>query len=75
MNNKVLYLFTNTRSVINAQKVIVKHKLDCRVVPVPRRISSECGMSLETHTIHEAEIDSVLIAARIVFNKHHFDAV
>ena len=44
---KALLLFKTTRHAIKAEKLCKNHWVDVRVVPVPRNISSECGMSLE----------------------------
>lgn len=44
---RYLALFTSTRAVIQAERLCNKNNLTCRVIPVPRSISSECGMALE----------------------------
>ena len=40
-------LFENTRAVIQAESQLKAAAVECRVMPVPRAISSECGMCLE----------------------------
>ena len=40
-------LLENTRAVIRAEEHLNKLDIPCRVMPVPRAISSECGMCLE----------------------------
>ena len=40
-------LVENTRAVIQAEASLKKLEVPCRVMPVPRAISSECGMCLE----------------------------
>lgn len=42
----VLLIFTSTRAVIKAEECLRGNGIDCRVVPVPKEISSECGMAL-----------------------------
>lgn len=42
-----LALFQSTRAVIQAERLCKKNNLSCKVIPVPRSISSECGMALE----------------------------
>jgi hypothetical protein len=39
-------LFQSTFALINAQKICKVEGVSVRVVPVPREISSDCGMSL-----------------------------
>lgn len=43
----LLLLFQSTRDVIKAERACNKAAIPVDVVPVPRSISSECGMALE----------------------------
>lgn len=43
----MLFLFQSTHDVILAERAIRTRKIPCRVIPVPRSISSQCGMALE----------------------------
>jgi len=45
--NKVIAVFESTRAAINAEKLCTKNAVPCQVIPVPRDISSECGIALE----------------------------
>lgn len=47
MNTRTLVLFQNTRSVIKAERICIEANIKCKVIPVPREISSECGMAIE----------------------------
>ena len=51
-----LALFHSTRAVIRAERLCREHRVSCRVIPVPRQISSECGMSIE----YEADDEGAL---------------
>ena len=51
-----LALFRSTRAVIRAERLCGANGIRCRIIPVPRTISSECGMAIE---IDENEIGSV----------------
>lgn len=42
-----LLLFQSTRAVIKAERICKKNGVYCRIIPVPRTISSECGMAIE----------------------------
>jgi hypothetical protein len=42
-----LALFQSTRAVIRAERLGKKHGIRCSIIPVPRGISSECGMAIE----------------------------
>lgn len=69
MDKKILYLFKNTRSVVKAQNELVKNRLKCLILPVPRNISSECGMCIETLVENEIMVDKLLEKIDINFNK------
>ncbi|MBN2616851.1 MAG: DUF3343 domain-containing protein [Spirochaetales bacterium] len=69
MDKKILYLFKNTRSVVKAQNELVKNRLKCLILPVPRNISSECGMCIETLAENEIMVDKLLEKIDINFNK------
>ena len=42
-----LLLFRTTRAVIKAERLLRRNTMYCKTIPVPRTISSECGMALE----------------------------
>jgi selenide,water dikinase len=42
----ILLLFISTRAVIKAEECLRANAVDCQVVPVPKDISSECGMAI-----------------------------
>lgn len=44
---RTLLLFKTTHDVIKAERLCRKAGLPVQVIPVPREISSECGMALE----------------------------
>jgi hypothetical protein len=44
---KTIATFRSTRNVIKAEKLCRALNINCKVIPVPRGISSECGMALE----------------------------
>lgn len=41
-----LMIFNSVHSVMRAEKVLRKAGFDVRVMPVPRMLSSDCGLSL-----------------------------
>ncbi|MBD3419995.1 MAG: DUF3343 domain-containing protein [Chitinivibrionales bacterium] len=45
--NKALLLFESTRSVIKAERICQNHGIAVKAIPVPRSISSQCGVALQ----------------------------
>ncbi|WP_368074084.1 putative Se/S carrier-like protein [Shewanella sp. MEBiC00475] len=43
--------------------------LKCLIIPVPRSISSQCGMCIETKKSNEVDIDTTLEELNIAFKK------
>ncbi len=56
----MLFLFQSTHDVIMAEKAIRNRKIPCRVIPVPRSISSQCGMALEIAKEYAGEAAALL---------------
>ncbi|NLJ55539.1 MAG: DUF3343 domain-containing protein [Firmicutes bacterium] len=46
MVQKCYFTFPTTHQAIRAEKVLLKTKKEFKVVPVPREISSSCGVAL-----------------------------
>ena len=57
---KALILFRSTRDAIRAERACLDTGLVVRVVPVPRQISSECGIALEIDRKLAATVKALL---------------
>ena len=44
---KVIVIFPSTYAAIKAERLCLQNSVHCRVIPVPREISSDCGIALE----------------------------
>ena len=53
---RLIMLFQSTRSAIGAERLLRTSKIEYTVVPVPRDISSNCGMAI---LVSESQKDSV----------------
>ncbi|MCG8569234.1 MAG: DUF3343 domain-containing protein [Spirochaetes bacterium] len=54
-----LLIFQATRQVILIQKSLKQEKIPFKIIPVPRSISSECGMAIEieeNYIVHAEKI-------------------
>ena len=45
--NKVVAVFESTRAAISAERFCTTGGVSCQVIPLPRDISSDCGIALE----------------------------
>jgi hypothetical protein len=62
-----LVLFQNTRAVITAEKISKKNGITCTILPVPRSISTECGMAIEYQPEDRESIEMVFVEAGMEF--------
>ncbi len=60
-----LLLFQSTRAVIRGERLCRSRDVYCKVVPVPRTISSECGMAIEIRPEDREQIIALLAEAEI----------
>ena len=42
-----VFTFKNVREVIKAEALLRRYGFSCKVVPLPKALSSECGMCLQ----------------------------
>ena len=57
--------FPNTHSAIQAEKLLEKSLLSFLIMPVPRAISSGCGLAIKTSPDHYDEVTAVLEAGGV----------
>ena len=53
-------LMSSMRYAIKAEKFCREQGITCEVVPVPRQISSECGMCLEIESVQAERVQEQL---------------
>ena len=55
----VVLTFDSIHDVIKAEKIIVRHEIWCDLIPTPRELSSDCGMSIECRTDDLPDLESL----------------
>jgi hypothetical protein len=60
-----IVLFDTTQAAIRAEKVLNRAGIKTKLIPVPRHISSDCGISLRFDLTLAPEVKSVLAAKRV----------
>jgi len=55
-----LMLLPSTNLVMRAEKILLAHNLKCKLIPVPRDISSECGVCLRIQSKDQASAVALL---------------
>ena len=53
-------LFQSISSALRAEKILKKEGIAYKLIPVPRHLSSDCGICIRFHTQNESQIREVL---------------
>lgn len=62
-------LFYSTSGAIRAEKLTKEAGLTVKLIPVPRHLSSDCGVCLRFESADTDEMRSILDAAQIEFEE------
>jgi hypothetical protein len=68
MENKFIVLFPSVHEVFKAEKALKERGIRCDLVPVPKKISTSCGMAVELDEDGAREIPE--LARRYGFEWH-----
>ena len=68
--SRLLVLFQSTHSVIKAERLCIAENIPCKVIAVPRQISSDCGISLELKEEQAGTVGELLTKNGIQFELH-----
>ncbi|MDO9558478.1 MAG: DUF3343 domain-containing protein [Syntrophales bacterium] len=53
-------LFESVSHALRAEKIIKAENIPCKLIPVPRQLSSDCGICLRFSTLHKEQVESAL---------------
>ena len=71
MSDYRIAVFLSTRSVMKAERAFVLAGIPIRTVPVPRHISSECGIAIRFLASYEKQAWEIATAESISMNGVH----
>ncbi len=69
--SNLIALFPTTRNAIRAQKVCKQKGITCRMIPVPKDLSSECGIALEFDLADDQKIKVLFVNDKIEAGFHY----
>jgi len=67
-----LFLFQSTHAVLKAERLLLDAGISCKVIPVPKHISSECGICVLTPAGQSDAARAALDTARIAFQRQSY---
>lgn len=65
MSDYGVVLFHTTSEAFAAEKALRKAELECRLIPTPRHLSSDCGVAAEINWDHIDTVRNILETAGI----------
>lgn len=68
--NYTYALFQTTRGAIRAERICKHEGIACKLVPVPRQFSSECGIAIELDPLIEQTVMNLFYKERIIATFH-----
>jgi hypothetical protein len=64
-------LFYSTAHAIRAEKVLQRAGHQIKMIPTPRKLSSDCGMALRFDHANEERVSAVLKESKVPFKGIH----
>jgi hypothetical protein len=64
-------LFHTSSHAIRAERILLQAGIDCRLTPVPRHLSSDCGVCVRVGQTYREDARAVLERARIEVAGYH----
>jgi hypothetical protein len=61
-------LFESTSHALFAEKLIKAAQIPCKLIPIPRHLSSDCGVCLRFGTDAKEQVEGILRGKLDVFN-------
>jgi len=71
MTHYGVILFYTTSSALKAEKTLIKQGLEIKLIPVPRELSSDCGISLRFNWKDRGLVLSQLATANVEIDRIH----
>jgi len=64
-------LFHTNSAVLRAEKILLREDLAIKLIPVPRHLSSDCGIALRFDRSAETHVREILVAAGVPIDAIH----
>ncbi|MDH7481638.1 MAG: DUF3343 domain-containing protein [Armatimonadota bacterium] len=64
-------LFHSQSSAFRAEKILLKAGIECRLIPIPRSLSSDCGVAARFEWARVADVERALNAADVEIQGIH----
>lgn len=62
----MILIFRGTHQVLSAEKHLKRGGVPMRLIPVPRSLTSDCGLAIRIHSRERARARKILMAAKLL---------
>jgi len=66
VSSEMILIFRGTHQVLSAEKRLKRAKVPMRLIPVPRRLTSDCGLAIRVPLVEKDRAREILSAARLL---------
>jgi len=69
MSDHCVILFPTSAHVMRAEKLLQEAAISCRLIPVPRHLSSDCGFCLEVKYCDCANVCALFDDKKLIYDE------
>ena len=69
--DRIVITFPNETQVLRFESILKKNKIKCKLIPIPREISSGCGIAIQTDADEKNKINELISINNISINGIH----
>ena len=67
-DNYSVVIFFSTSAAVRAESLTQKKSLEVKLIPVPRNLSSDCGICLQINTKDKEKIEKILLEGKVEYD-------
>jgi hypothetical protein len=71
MKNSMVILVDSTSHALRIEQILLKNEIICKMIPVPRHLSSDCGVCVRINSEDWEQIKEVLDQKKAVYREIH----
>ena len=72
IKQKSVVIFYSTSAAIRTESLAKKQQLEVKLIPVPRHLSSDCGICLSFNSLDYDQINTLLNDNKVEFDAIHY---
>lgn len=66
--NRLVLTFSNETQVLRFESILKKNNINCKLIPIPRDISSGCGIAIQTDINNKLMIEEIIKNNQLTVN-------